>query len=263
MCRKIRVYGAKYVLSKKYLQHKSIIDSSYNRHVGCSSTWSSILHGAKLLRSGLGWRIGNGKSINFWNDNWTGLGNLLQFALETTIIDTKTCVHDFWLNNDWNFLLLSSCLPPHIVDHIAAIPICFGDIEDKEIWQLTSNGIFSVRSAYQLAVSCENDPHVAWKRLWSLHVPPKLKVFAWTVVHGRLLTNVQRFTRQFIRRSLLQFLPNQPESMLHLLRNCTFARGVWTVIKIPASLSNFFQMDWTEWISTNVMKRGCKWHSFN
>lgn len=53
------------VLSKKYLQHKSIIDSSYNRHFGCSSTWSSVLHRAKLLHSGLCWRIGNDKSINF------------------------------------------------------------------------------------------------------------------------------------------------------------------------------------------------------
>lgn len=91
------------VFEKKYLQRKSILDENYNRHIGCSSTWSSVIHGAKFLRSGITWRVGNGDSINFWNDNWTGLGALYPLALNADVVDNSAMVQDFWSTNDWDF----------------------------------------------------------------------------------------------------------------------------------------------------------------
>lgn len=88
------------VFAKKYLQHHSILDGNYRKHVGSSSTWNSVLHGAKLLRDGLYWRIGNGNSIKFWSDNWTGLGPLSSYAVGDVLIDNETSVQDFWIENN-------------------------------------------------------------------------------------------------------------------------------------------------------------------
>ncbi|MBA0636042.1 hypothetical protein Godav_028932 [Gossypium davidsonii] len=35
-----------------------------------SYTWRSILGARYLLEEGMGWRIGNGDSVNIWNDRW-------------------------------------------------------------------------------------------------------------------------------------------------------------------------------------------------
>jgi ribonuclease HI len=251
------------VFEKKYLQRHSILDDKYDKHVGCSSTWNSVLHGAKLLRSGLCWRVGDGNLIKFWMDDWTGLGPLSNFALHSDAIVYDALIHDFWSDNDWNIQLLSTCLPSHIVDQISKYPISqSGDVSDNQVWRPSSNGNFSVSSAYQLAISSENSSTGPWKRIWALNIPPKLKVFAWTVAHGRLLTNVQRYTRHLCPNPCCQFCPGNAETMLHLLRDCCFARKVWAACKIPTMLTNFFQLDWTDWLSANVLKCGCSWNLF-
>ncbi|KAE9453128.1 hypothetical protein C3L33_14970, partial [Rhododendron williamsianum] len=39
---------------------------------GASPSWvsSSLLEGRKLLQNGLRWNVGNGESVQFWNDKW-------------------------------------------------------------------------------------------------------------------------------------------------------------------------------------------------
>jgi hypothetical protein len=35
-----------------------------------SYTWHSILRGLEVLKEGVVWRVGDGESINAWNDPW-------------------------------------------------------------------------------------------------------------------------------------------------------------------------------------------------
>lgn len=252
------------VFEKKYLKNKSILDSNYNIHTGCSSTWSSVIHGAKLLRTGIIWRVGNGCTIKFWKDNWTGLGTLSPLALHTDFIDEDALVQDFWCHNGWDCELLNACLPSHIVAKILTIPIsCDANVGDKIIWNPTSNGNFSVRSAYDLSIAIDTISTVPWKGIWSFNIPPKLKIFAWIVAQGRLLTNVQRCIRHISSDPCCNLCPGIEESMLHLLRDCPAARKVWDAIKIPIKLQNFFQLDWNEWISDNLLMRGVYWDTFS
>lgn len=37
---------------------------------GCSFTWRSILGARYILKEGCTWRVGNGQSIDIWEDRW-------------------------------------------------------------------------------------------------------------------------------------------------------------------------------------------------
>jgi hypothetical protein len=70
---------------------------------------------------------------------------------------------------------------------IAFMPLCPSLPPNKLVWQGTTNGIFSVKSAYQMgmennfrgrgstsSVSLENR---IWKVIWNLEVPNSIKMF--------------------------------------------------------------------------------------
>lgn len=56
------------VLGAKYFHGKSVLEAKATK--GISYTWRSILKGVQLLKEGIIWRIGDGKSVNIWTDPW-------------------------------------------------------------------------------------------------------------------------------------------------------------------------------------------------
>ena len=48
----------------------------------------------------------------------------------------------------------------HEADLICGIALCANLPEDKQVWVLTNNGLFSVRSAYKLAMEMTPDAQV-------------------------------------------------------------------------------------------------------
>ncbi|KAL0396465.1 UNVERIFIED_CONTAM: hypothetical protein Scaly_0094900 [Sesamum calycinum] len=71
--------------------------------------------------------------------------------------------------------------------------------QDLRIWHYLRNGIFSVRSAYHLACTLENQPcssslhqneHSWWSKLWQTKLPNKIKVFIWRACLSAIPTGV-------------------------------------------------------------------------
>ncbi|XP_075650197.1 uncharacterized protein LOC142620773 [Castanea sativa] len=68
--------------------------------------------------------------------------------------------------------------------------------DDRQVWAETSNGIFSIRSAYKLTLELETNREIGscsdgsniwfWKRLWSIQIPHKIRHFAWRAAHDIL-----------------------------------------------------------------------------
>ena len=52
----------------------------------------------------------------------------------------------------WNFSLLKCIFLPFEAEIIGGVPLSTRLPEDKQIWAETSNGLFSVRSAYKVAM---------------------------------------------------------------------------------------------------------------
>jgi hypothetical protein len=140
------------VFKQKYYPNGNFMDSQLGRNP--SYAWRSIWNGKALLSEGLIWRIGNGQSVRIWGDRWIptplsflmqrSIGGLTPDARVSSLIDEETC----W----WNFQLVQDNFSREVADFICNIPVFPQRQQDKLIWAGTKNGVFSVRSAYHLAL---------------------------------------------------------------------------------------------------------------
>jgi hypothetical protein len=110
------------VLRAKYYPHGDILKAGPK--AGSSLTWQSIIAGLSTVKRGHIWRVGNGDSINIWQDPWipsspsrmviTPRGNAV-ITKVSELIDPYT--------GSWDVALLNNLLLPVDVGRILQIPI--------------------------------------------------------------------------------------------------------------------------------------------
>lgn len=162
---------------------------------GISYTWRSILKGVELLNESIIWRVGNGESINIWSDPWLTHGITRKVGTPrgaslltrvSKLLDPatgswdETLVRDLFWDFDARAILLTQTNE---------------NCEDWPAWHFDRKGIFSVKSAYRLAVQkrerdkgrdaatsearSASNQHFEWERIWNMEVPNKVKMFIW------------------------------------------------------------------------------------
>lgn len=119
-----------------------------------SWAWFSLLHGREILSKGLRWQVQKGRRINFWEDKW--IPTMPNF---TITLPKPVGVEIEWVANAidenskcWNKAKLEQLISKEEVDAIVQIPISLFQREDSLIWHFTSNGAYSVKSGYHVAV---------------------------------------------------------------------------------------------------------------
>ena len=112
----------------------------------------------------------------------------------------------------WNFDKLIQIFNPAYAEEIAKIKIPPRSSNDFVAWHVEKIGLFSIRSAYNLALKIRMTPQSQatssapggerklWAHVWSGRVPPKVSVFIW-----KLARDIQTRRAKFI--SLVTF-PN-------------------------------------------------------
>ena len=108
------------------------------------------------------WKLGNGKHISFWFDNWIGnftLADTIDLPVED-LSSPESRVSDFILqSHTWDIDKLKQALPDHSIrTKIQGITIPFHDMEDSFHWGLHSSGNFSTKSATWLACGPQTPP---------------------------------------------------------------------------------------------------------
>ncbi|KAL0376653.1 UNVERIFIED_CONTAM: LINE-1 retrotransposable element O protein [Sesamum calycinum] len=107
---------------------------------------------------------------------------------------------------DWNSIVIQNNFLPLDCEVILGIPLGRTVCEDLLIWHYSTNGLFSVRSAYHLACSMEESP--CSSRNLSRRIPGSC--FA------------------------CPFCLEDAEDVMHCLKVCPFARQVWGLSNLPA-----------------------------
>lgn len=144
----------------------------------------------QVINHGLAWRIGDGKDVRIWQDNWLPLSSNLKVQTEP-LIGLEDATVSTLINADgrsWNMELLSTLLDPPDWQLILRLHLTWHQRPDSVYWRHELNGEFTVKSCYyplqQIsgihALPSYYTSH-AWNLLWKLEVPPSVLFFLWKV----------------------------------------------------------------------------------
>jgi hypothetical protein len=112
---------------------------------------------------------------------------------------------------EWDEGVLRSCLYPHDVEAVLKIcPMQWGE-ENRVAWFYEKSGIFTVKSAYRLALNSDHIQHheggsssehsdgrALYREIWRTAVPPKVPIFAWKLERDCLATQCKMRNRALV-----------------------------------------------------------------
>ena len=123
---------------------------------------------------------------------------------------------------------------------IKRIPLCQSIQDDILIWPWNPNGVYSIKSEYQLlqrASQAQQPSHSMvenlnplWDKIWVLNVPAKVKNLAWHACQNSLPTKTNRVKRKVIAESVCDNCKQQQEDTAHALYHCSNLDSLWTSI---------------------------------
>ncbi|XP_050238477.2 uncharacterized protein LOC126687968 [Mercurialis annua] len=234
-------------------------NNSCNIKGPCSVLWRNLHHLWHNISYGTHCALGDGRIINFWSDNWVAdLGplRLLAFSpLQDSELTKK--VIDFTANGAWNWKLFENLVPSSVLLHIAAVhPPSASAGPDETYWGLSSNGVFSVNSAYKMQENfyCDND-RAKWRSIWQWPGAPRVRTLLWLAANNKLLTNFERCRRHMTTDASCFLCGHHSEDTDHVLRHCVFAREVWRKIHLINCLNirnDFFTSPFDSWLFNNL-----------
>ncbi|KAJ9556757.1 hypothetical protein OSB04_011371 [Centaurea solstitialis] len=221
-----------HIIKAKYYPHGNFMKA----HLGNSPSfiWRSIWHSQLVLEKGLRWKVGNGLSINVWNDSW--IRDDSNFKIETSINPSRTNLTVRELmdpqNLRWNVDLIHQLLCPRDCAKILQIPFPSVSREDKLIWHWTQDGNYSVKSRYRtitetLAPTRHLFVNGDWKLNWKSNIPNKVKYFVWRALREILPTRSALQTRGIQVSPLCPLCNRNIENVWHALVDCPSIRPIW------------------------------------
>jgi hypothetical protein len=223
------------VLKAKYFPYGDILDTVFASDP--SPAWQGIEFGLELLKKGIIKRIGNGRGTQFVRDQWIPRNEGLK------ITHIKKNSRRRWVNQlflpgtkTWNVEHLRQLFHEHDVEAIMGINVPEQDTEDRVAWHYESNGNFSVKSAYRLALSmkhqkrdlgsCSSSPdgnRSIWNLIWKSNVPPKIRIFGWRVATDSLATKRNKRRRSLELNDQCIICGNGEDDAHHAVVACTKA----------------------------------------
>lgn len=117
-----------------------------------SYVWRSLLVDKDVIVKGARWVVGNGESVNIWKDRWIPIPDSFKVVSRRTPLESEmvACLIDKETRS-WDIDKVKGAFLPHEAEVILGMPLSTWPLEDFVIWTWTTNGKFSVKSAYRVA----------------------------------------------------------------------------------------------------------------
>lgn len=108
------------VLKGCYFRHGDIMTAGIGNNP--SFIWRSLVWSREILENGLLWRVGNGKSIKIFEDNWVP-GVTSKIGIPNGSCQRDATVDSLINNGVWDHTLIKNNFNPFIVEEIINIPL--------------------------------------------------------------------------------------------------------------------------------------------
>ena len=216
-----------HLFKARYFPHIDFILASMGNHP--SYAWRSIMAAQHLVKQGIHWNMGNDESICVWGDRWLPSSPTFKVVSPRLFMPA-----DLWVSElisqepvGWKMQVIDALFLPHEANIIKSIPLSALLLLDKIIWAATTNGSFSVYSAYRLAMENTRSDNAGsssdssglrhfWRCIWRIPVPYKIRHFTWRACREILPTKVNLKWRKVVEIDFCEKCNEGVEHSSHL-----------------------------------------------
>ena len=210
----------------RYFPHGDFLSAELGHHP--SYAWRSIFLAQSVVHNGHRWQVGNGESIRVWHDRW--LPNPSTFKLTSPPVGLP---FDAWVSSlidpsdkCWHINMVRQTFSSNDATSILGIPLSARLSADRLVWAYSTKENFTVRSAYNVALSSTfgsvpgpfngKNSGTFWKSLWGLNVPNNIKNFAWHASRNILPTKANLCHRKVLDNPTCKAYGMEAKSNGHL-----------------------------------------------
>jgi len=190
----------------------------------------------------VGWNLGSGDKVRFWEDVWVGNSTLktLYPRLYSLSLNQGQKVEEVgvWDDLEWRWTLnwrrsrfeWESDLEYELGNLISGVRVR-KDVEDTLLWKSSKDGMFSVSAAYECLSKPERVPKKeVYTLLWKVKTFPNVMLLVWRVLLVRIPTRLSLRSRGVVMNSTMCALClSVEESSQHLFLECKHAWRVWSM----------------------------------
>jgi hypothetical protein len=162
-------------------------------------------------------------------------------------------------NGNWQLHSALNLIPEHVIYQIhGCTPTAEHLGEDKPSWPYSSNGMFSVNTAYDFILNFNASGRAFWNNVRKREGPQKIKCFLWLVSNDGLKTSDKRSRCRLSSQSNCPLCLTETEKALHLLRECDLVMPVWQHFDFVFNLR--VHDDVWNWLNTHLKPSNQKRH---
>lgn len=182
--------------------------------------------------------MGDGRNISVYDDKW--IPSPARFRVRSPFtLDPHATVKELILNTgEWNAPLTNASFLPFEAEKILSLARPRRAQNDTVIWHFDKQGVYTVRSGYHKARKLaaprdaaglsRNQLETLWPKIWSLQIPPKIKIFIWCACQDIIPTRGNLAHRHIPVSGDCQFCDAKWESTPHALIFCPLVEVAWT-----------------------------------
>ncbi|CAL1413281.1 unnamed protein product [Linum trigynum] len=246
------------VLKARYFPKTDILNAKLGYRP--SYIWKSIMEAKEKIADGFRWKVGDGKAIRIWEDEWIP-GKSFYCPDPTPAMEAPDGYVSSLIDHEmgsWNCAKVRDLFSSQDHALIANIPLCFPLKEDSRVWKDSETGIYSVKTAYsrirnnqQHTVarrhSKEDDDDEFWKNLWALNTQPKVKFFLWKLCKNILPVGAN--VEEWFEEACVECpFCNLRETQMHALRECDWIRRQWQSSEVSELFEKGNNKSCLEWM---------------
>ncbi|XP_026451196.1 uncharacterized protein LOC113351423 [Papaver somniferum] len=257
------------VIKGKYFKNGDVLHQHIEAKNG-SYTWNGITKGMHIIRDNYFMKINNGVKTRIWLDRWipgmneppssaSDLYRFYEFVYELFITNSNT----------WNVTHLNQLFDNETSNMIQKLYINLNK-EDELIWIPAKNGVFLVKSTYNMLTKSRYQVEVngnivsasTWKKLWGCNIAHRIKLFSWKCLRNLNSTRSKLVIYDAEIDTRCGVCGMGEETLEHLLLECPHARKVWREVNIDidAVTSRFDRVsNWVYWFSSGSYGIDEKW----
>lgn len=127
--------------------------------------------------------------------------------------------------------------------------------DQQHWWNLSTKGLFTTKSAYELNRQLEGAPEVeqVWKEVWRFKGPTRGSLMLWTTTHDRLKTKMLLRRHNICETPRCEICGGQYETTLHAPRDCSISSKTWQLLLPKGGNVELGTMeDVKEWMLLNL-----------